>query len=278
MDAKVFWNIRDWADAVAQMPVQGPLPCRTVLVPRERVAHVLRRELIRSRRHDALAGTRFLPTAFAAIEVLRSSGSAFEVGEEALRAARLLVLFRSDLRLGHFKLDLVRSNPGWDEAFAHTISDLEGAGLRPADLESPGASAPLRDVAAVWRALDDSAGSSWTIQRIYSESAASLERDPGGWPFQGSVLATAGGMPDGRRGAVSPLDPESHDRAARGTAPAGTLSRPHGSVAREGSRRRASICDGAALAVERARSSRVLPLRASGGPRRPEAPTQRRTR
>lgn len=54
------------------MPVQGPLPCRTVLVPRERVAHVLRRELIRSKRPDALAGTRFVQTAFAAVDVLRS--------------------------------------------------------------------------------------------------------------------------------------------------------------------------------------------------------------
>jgi hypothetical protein len=78
MRARIFWNIRDWARAVAQMPVQGPLPCRTMLVPRERVAHVLRRELIRSKRPEALAGTCFLPTAFAAGEVLRVSGTAFE--------------------------------------------------------------------------------------------------------------------------------------------------------------------------------------------------------
>jgi RecB family exonuclease len=193
MDAEVFWDIRDWARAVARMPVQGPLPCRTVLVPRERVAHTLRRELIRSSRNDALAGTRFVTTPFAAVEVLRTAETEFKSGEEALRAVRLLVLFRSALDLKHFRLDLLISNPGWDEAFAHTISDLEGAGLRPADLEFSGAPATLRDVAAVWRALDDSAGSSWTTQRIYAEAAASLERDPGGWPFQGAVLATAGG-------------------------------------------------------------------------------------
>jgi hypothetical protein len=118
MDAKVFWNIRDWADTVAQIPVQGPLPCRTVLVPRERVAHVLRRELIRLGRTDALAGTRFLATPFAAAEVLRSAGTDFKAGEEGLRAARLLALFRPELRLVHFPLDLLRSKPGWDEAFA----------------------------------------------------------------------------------------------------------------------------------------------------------------
>jgi hypothetical protein len=43
MDHKIFWNIGDWSSAVAAMPTRGPLPCRTVLVPRERVAHVLRR-------------------------------------------------------------------------------------------------------------------------------------------------------------------------------------------------------------------------------------------
>jgi hypothetical protein len=69
MRAEVFWNIRDWADAVAQMPMQGPLPSRTVLVPRERVAHVFRRELIRSKRPNALAGTRFVQTTFATVDV-----------------------------------------------------------------------------------------------------------------------------------------------------------------------------------------------------------------
>ena len=189
MDHKIFWNIGDWSSAVAEMPVRGPLPCRTVLVPRERVAHVLRRELIRMGRTDALAGTRFLATPFAAAEVLRSAGTVFNPGEEALRSARLLALFRSELKLVHFPLDLLRSKPGWDEAFASTISDLEGAGLRPSDLSK--GSERLRDVAAIWSALEESAGNCWTIQRIYLEAAALLERDPAAWPFQGATLASA---------------------------------------------------------------------------------------
>lgn len=36
---KVFWSTRDWAETVAPMPVEGPLPCRTVLVPRETPSH-----------------------------------------------------------------------------------------------------------------------------------------------------------------------------------------------------------------------------------------------
>ena len=120
-------------------------------------------------------------------------GLFFKPGEDALRTARLSALFRSDLRLIHFSLDLLRSTPGWDEAFAHSISDLEGAALRPEDLEAAGTSEQLRDVAAIWRALDQSARRSWTIQRVYVEAAAALERRPEAWPFQGPVLAFAAG-------------------------------------------------------------------------------------
>ena len=193
MDVKVFWNIRDWADAVAQMPAQGPLPCRTVLVPREPVAHVLRRELIRSDQSKALAGTRFLPPAAAAIEILHEAGVDFKSGEESLRPARILALFRSGLTLSEFPLDLLRSTPGWDEAFARTISALEDAGLRPADLEGSGSPDRLRDVAVVWRAADNSAGLSWTDSRIYSEAAGVLERVPNLWIFPGPTLACAAG-------------------------------------------------------------------------------------
>ncbi len=193
MDVTVLWDSRSWANAVAALPVAGPLPCRTVLVPRERVAHVLRRELIRAGRGDVLAGTRFVAVPQAAVLVLRAGGADFEPGEEALRAARLVSVFRSELALGHFSPDLLRSKPGWDDAFARTISDLEGACLRPADIESTGSSRRLRDVATIWRALDESAGQSRTMHRVYAESAAALEADPGLWPFPGTVLMWAGG-------------------------------------------------------------------------------------
>ena len=189
MDVKVIWHPRDLANAVAALPADEPLPCRTVLVPHERVAHVLRRELVRCGRSEVLAGTRFIASLHAAVEVLRAAGADFEPGEEALRAARLLALFRTQLELEHFSLELLRAMPGWNEAFAHTLSDLEGAGLRPADVERD--SARLRDVAAIWQALDDSAGRSWTPQRIHSEAAAELERAPEHWPYPGAVLASA---------------------------------------------------------------------------------------
>jgi hypothetical protein len=192
MRSKILWSAEDWAVAIADMPVTGPLPCRTVLVPRERVAHVLRRELIRSGQGHTLAGTRFLPAAAAAVEVLRNAATTFAPGEETFRSARLLALFRAGLPLEHFPLDLLHSTPGWDEAFARTITDLEAAGLRPADLESPGSPGRLRDVTAAWRGIDDSAGSSWTIPRIYAEAAATLERDPSLWHYPGATLACVG--------------------------------------------------------------------------------------
>lgn len=190
---KVLWNARDWTEAIAALPVSQPLPCRTVLVDRERIAHVLRRELIRAGRADVLAGTRFVRVSDAAVQTLRAARVAFEPGENTLRRARLIAVFRSVSVLEHFPRELLRDRPGWDEAFAHTISDLEGAGLQPDDLRTQGAPARLRDVATIWHALDESAGRSWTTQRIYTEAGRALERHPDLWPFPGSVLAYAAG-------------------------------------------------------------------------------------
>jgi len=202
----ILWCLRDWADALASLPADTPLPCRTGLVPRERVAHALRRRLLRDERAAVLAGTRFITPVGAAIEVLRSAGIEFAPGEESLRRARLLALFRAGMRLEHFPSELLSSRPGWDDAFAGAIGDLESAGLRPADVRvvasqpasgataqasADRAAAQLRDVTTIWSALEDAAGTSWAAARIYVEAAHLLEADPGRWPFPGAVLATA---------------------------------------------------------------------------------------
>jgi hypothetical protein len=141
------------AVAVSALPAPGPLPCRTVLVQHERLAHALRRELIRTGHPQGLAGTRFITPAAAAAAVVMAAGVAFRAGEERLRTVRLGALFRSALPLQHFSQELLRSRPGWDEAFAHTIGDLERAGLDPEDLERVDGSAldraRLRDVASI---------------------------------------------------------------------------------------------------------------------------------
>jgi hypothetical protein len=120
MSLDVLWSPRDWAHAIAGLPAAGPVPSRCVLVPREAVAHALRRELLRADLGRALAGTRFVPTAAAAVEVLRAAGTDFRPGEDGLRPARLHALFRTGLRLRHFTPALLRDKPGWDAASSST--------------------------------------------------------------------------------------------------------------------------------------------------------------
>jgi hypothetical protein len=196
----ILWTLGDWARAIAALPAPAPLPCRTVLVPSEAVAHGLRRELVRLGLASALGGTRFVPEPAAAVEVLHAAGVEFQPGEEGLRAARLLGVFRAGLALEHFPADLLLTRPGWDEAFAHTLGDLEAAGLRPEDLErQSGGRGRLGDLARIWHAADGAAGASWTRHRIHAEAARALERAPGAWPYPGAALAVVDGHASGVR-------------------------------------------------------------------------------
>ena len=101
---------------------------------------------------------------------------------------------RIDVAFRHFSRELLCSKPGWEEAFARTISDLEGSGLRPEDLDVSVQSPRLQDVAAIWRAVDDSAGRSWTVQRTYLEAAIALRDGAETWPFQGATLRRRTGL------------------------------------------------------------------------------------
>lgn len=188
----VAWSTLDWAEAIAALPADGRLPVRTVLVPHVRVAHALRRELARTGRADALAGTLFRPLHLAAEDVLHEAAVRFTAGEEALRPGRLATLFRETLDLEYFDPELLRTARGWDDAFAATITDLEAAALRPDDLSAlQGDPARVRDVAGVWRRLDALAGASWTTARIVAEAAARLSAEPRLWPHEGPVVAFA---------------------------------------------------------------------------------------
>ena len=179
----------DWAAAVAALPAAGPLPVRSVLVPSERHAHALRRSLLRTARAGALAGTRFVGPTTLAREVLAGAGREWTAGEVALRPTRLLALFDEDLPLEYFRLDLVRRTPGWAEAFAGAIGDLEAAGLRPDGL--PATSAKWRDLALLWRRVDLDAGPSASAARVHLEAAKLLEA---GAPLDaGPILAAVTG-------------------------------------------------------------------------------------
>jgi len=159
------------------------------LVPRQRVVHTLKRELLRLGRPDALVGTRFVSLREAAEEVLRSAGVTFAPGEERLRPARLLGLLRGGLSTPSLPASLVAHSPGWDEAIVRTVADLEAAGLRAKDLDAAGkqGSAQIAGVARFWQRLDAAAGPSWTRGRILLEAAAALEQGAS-WPFSGGSL------------------------------------------------------------------------------------------
>ncbi|HSN90239.1 MAG TPA: PD-(D/E)XK nuclease family protein [Anaeromyxobacteraceae bacterium] len=179
----------EWADAVAALPAEGALPLRTALVPGERHAHSLRRALVRSGRGAALAGLRLVGSRTLAREILGEAGRVFRRGEESLRPSRLRALLGEDLPLEHLDLRLLREAPGWPEALAAAIGDLESAGLAPDRLPATGAR--WRDLALLWRHLDAAAGRSLTAARILSEAADLLEA--GARPETGPVLAAVTG-------------------------------------------------------------------------------------
>ncbi len=193
MRVRAIWDVAGWARAIAELEAPGPLPCRTVLVPNERVAHCLRRQLLESGHGAALTGTRFLGPIDAAREVLLTAGVAFHEGEEALRPLRVRRVLGGNLRFDYFDLGQLRQQPGWDAAIARTILDLEAAGLRTDELSRLAVRPRAKDLATVWAATEEAGGSSWTGPRMLLEAARVLEVDPRAWPFPGQILGQATG-------------------------------------------------------------------------------------
>ncbi len=263
----------DLVDLVAALPAAGPLPVRTVLVPTERHAHALRRALVASGRASALAGTRFVGPATLAMEVLHAGGSDLRAGEEGLRPARILALLEEEtLPFEYFDADLLRGTPGWPEAFASAIHDLEGAALAPDTL--PSGTPQWRDLALLWRSVSASAGPSATAARSYLRAAELLA---GGLRLPtGPVLATITGR---ETAALSRFL-----RALPGATLAVSVARPvrerhlarvealFGKAARE------ALAAGAPPSEVRdgARAADPLPLRAAGAARRDGPPSQPR--
>lgn len=191
MQLLVSGSVSDWARAIADLPSSGLLPSRTVLVPNSAIRHALQRDLIQS--GQSLLGVRFLSPVAAASEALRHANIRFREGEDGLRRARLLALFRErELSLEYFRLEVLEKTLGWEDAFARTLQGLEAAAIRPESL--PVSLHPRwKDIQTVWQALDKSAGPSWTSPRILLEAAKLLEQSPAHWPYDGPTLALVSG-------------------------------------------------------------------------------------
>jgi RecB family exonuclease len=187
---------QDILDQIADLPADGPLPRRTIIVPRARVAHRLRCGLIERGRLDLLPGTAFVTVKSLATDVLHAAGVEFREGENELRLSRLRVLFRQGLDPEYFGRTLVTSTPGWEEALTRTIDDLEKAGLAAADLSV--IDTPVgRGLAQVWAALDRSSDLSVTRAALVSRAAVELENSPSLAADWGATLAVVSGFAEG---------------------------------------------------------------------------------
>jgi hypothetical protein len=187
---------QDVLDQIADLPADGPLPRRTIIVPHARVAHRLRCGLIERNRLDLLPGTAFVTVKSLATDVLHAAGVEFREGENELRLSRLRVLFRQGLDPEYFGRTLVTSAPGWEEALTRTIDDLERAGLVAADLSV--IDTPVgRGLAEVWAALDKSSDLSVTRPALVSRAAAELEKAPSLAADWGAALAVVSGFAEG---------------------------------------------------------------------------------
>lgn len=188
---RVLWDTADWAAALAALEPSGLLGTRTAIVPNMRVAFALRREFAQTQPR-LLAGTRFVSAAPMAVEVLRASGIMVSPAEDDLRIARTRALLAgSAIPFAYLDVDLMRATPGWAEALAATIADLEAAGLRPEQLDA--SNARFSDLRTIWQLLDESAASSWSRARVLSECTRRLAANPELWPFDGPVLAVIAG-------------------------------------------------------------------------------------
>ena len=179
-------GLASWADQIVALDARSVLPTRLVLVPSEAHAHALRAELV-TRAPHVLAGARFFTAAAAARAVLDAVGVDYALGEEVRRRLRARKVLRARPVLALYRVEEL-GTPGWEEAFASAVEQLESAALRPDDLERVGDDRAT-DLAAIWRALDADAGTSWTVPRAMTEAAARLEQSPASWPFDAPVLA-----------------------------------------------------------------------------------------
>ncbi len=124
MSVTVLWTTRDRASAIADLPADGPLRCRTALVPRGRVAHALRRELTASIGPTPWWARGSSRSGVAASEVLRAAGVHAAPGEDVLRRVRVPRLLKSGLPLEHFPLELLRTTLGARESAARSYGSI----------------------------------------------------------------------------------------------------------------------------------------------------------
>ena len=170
--------VEEWATAIVELPVTGPLPARCVLVPSERVAHTLRRTLLLRDAAHALIGTRFVTLPTLAAELVGGAGESCLVNERE-RAPGVIRQAFEEVVLARFPRSDLCGLPGWDAAFARTLRELEDAELGAAALLA----SPDAQVADVGRVLahcsaDETLCTQATLLRRASMLASRAPGDP----------------------------------------------------------------------------------------------------
>ncbi len=186
----VCWSLNEVVDRVVGLAVAGPLPIRTVVVPRLRLAQQIRVCLLERGRGDLLVGTHFTTPHSLAWGVLQRTSGAFSGAEDELRLPRLRVLYGRGLDPAAYSRERVRSTPGWEEALARTVTDLERGGIAADDVERLG-TASGRGLAEIQRQLERAAGPSLTRAGSLVRAAAILVRQPTLAARWGAVLVVA---------------------------------------------------------------------------------------
>jgi RecB family exonuclease len=145
----------------------------TIVLPSLRIAHQLRRHLCLDGHSELLTGVAFLRAEDLAREMLVHAAEPRNMNRSDLRTIGLKALFAGsevdDLPLAYFEAQQLTASPGYAEAIAATIEELDDAGLTPVDLEAVaeewrGASADIdtqlaarrvQDTATLWKSIDE---------------------------------------------------------------------------------------------------------------------------
>ena len=171
----------------------GPLPELAVLASSPALAHQLRASC------GGLSGVAFLsPLNLASLVLLANGEYAGDAADPHLGSLVEAIISSPLLegRLCYFKLEQLRSGAGYAEALAATIGELSRAALTPSDLREAAdtgsaTGSRLKDIAAVWEALESQASSHdcTTRSRVLNRAAALLSQNPSLFPLQGRTLA-----------------------------------------------------------------------------------------
>ncbi|HZP41967.1 MAG TPA: PD-(D/E)XK nuclease family protein [Candidatus Binatia bacterium] len=174
----------------------------TVVVPAHGLAHQLRRDAVLAGDPGRVLGVRFRRLDDVARDVLARAGRDVDGGGDAFRLATLRAVLASGraatLGLRYLEPAALAAGPGWADAIAATIDDLESAGLSCEDLArlADGGGDRLHDLAVLWRTADaDRPATTRSSAALRSEAAAAAGADAAVVRPLGTVLVVLGLRP-----------------------------------------------------------------------------------